>query len=127
MSAVSCSDKADHDSIIDRGEISFSAQVGNTGTKMTDNSWEGGEVIGVKVAETEKTYIVDKEGAMTVSGAIHTSGTESLSMPRPGIHIQMNRLSWPTRPRRKSSMPVTCFTATLPYILRKPHSYSIIR
>lgn len=69
LSAVSCSDKADHDSIIDRGEISFSAQVGNTGTKMTDNSWEGGEVIGVKVAETEKTYIVDKEGAMTVSGS----------------------------------------------------------
>lgn len=45
------------------GEIAFSAHVSQT--RVTNNAWDGNELVGIKNGETVKTYKVAADGAMT--------------------------------------------------------------
>lgn len=64
LTAVSCSDRTDN--VFDRGEISFTAQVGEASTKMMNNTWEDGDQIRVKAVNVEKTYSASAGGALSV-------------------------------------------------------------
>lgn len=73
LGIISCVERTE--TVMD-GKMNFSAYIGNNVTKVTETSWDGGEVVAIKAEygenDTEvKTYTVNADGSMTV-----TEGTE---------------------------------------------------
>lgn len=72
LGAVSCTNEAELDSAQERGDVVFSAQVDKVVTRITDNKWDGGELVGVKAGETVKTYKVTATGKMSTEDEPYT-------------------------------------------------------
>lgn len=62
---VSCADETGLDNSRERGDIVFSAQIGKAVSRITNNQWDGDELVGIKVGETAKTYKVAADGKMS--------------------------------------------------------------
>ncbi len=62
---VSCADETGLDNSRERGDIVFSAQIGKAVSRITNNQWDGDELVGIKVGETVKTYKVAADGKMS--------------------------------------------------------------
>ena len=62
---VSCADETGLDNSRERGDIVFSAQIGKAVSRITNNQWDGDELVGIKVGETVKTYKVATDGKMS--------------------------------------------------------------
>ena len=62
LGAVSCTNETEFANSLDKGDITFSAQVGKTMSRTTESAWDGDELIGVKAGETVKTYKVTTNG-----------------------------------------------------------------
>lgn len=67
LGAVSCTNDVAFEDIQNRESVAFTAQVNRPSTRITDTSWDGDELIGMKVGTNVKTYTIDTEGAMTTT------------------------------------------------------------
>lgn len=67
LSAVSCTDDATSEKIQNSESIAFTAKVNRPSTRITDTTWDGNELIGVKVGTDVKAYTIDTEGAMNTA------------------------------------------------------------
>lgn len=65
LGAASCAEDTGLESSNGKGDMTFSAQVGETTTRVTEDKWDGDEKIGVKSGDTVKTYQVATDGTMT--------------------------------------------------------------
>ena len=67
---MSCTEKVE---VTDRGVMNFSAQIGETATKVTETSWDGDETVALKAeygesdVEVKAYMVVNAEGDMTVA------------------------------------------------------------
>ena len=68
MGGMSCTREADID-MTDTDGVVFSANIGQA-SRRGDNSWTGGELIGMQVGESVKTYRISDAatGAMVIHG-----------------------------------------------------------
>lgn len=72
LGAVSCTNETEFANSLDKGDITFSAQVGKTMSRTTESAWDGDELIGVKAGETVKTYKVTTNGKMSTEDTPYT-------------------------------------------------------
>ena len=87
---VSCADETGLDNSRERGDIVFSAQIGKAVSRITNNQWDGDELVGIKVGETAKTYKVAADGKCLPRTRL-MCGTEQATTCWHGARLPMNR------------------------------------